>query len=301
MSESPLRWAAVGGRFTFSPTEVTFHGGKVTLKGPDREQEAVGIGIAISNARFAGGLLSAEVTFDNPVPESACDLVFYYNPATHAYMGAGISNEVLYSIKLYDTRWQPYVLMGEPNRLEADRPYHLECRVRGSLVRLLSEGVEVITHNLPVALPQSQVGIWCRSTADIHIRNFTVTAEEPTAFVVMQFTAPFNQLFDEVIRPICQERGVRAVRADDTYGPGLIIADVVRQIDESKLVIAEISPVNANVYYEVGYAHARGKPTILIADRSIERLRSMCPRFAPCFTRTQSTVREGSKRACEDI
>ena len=52
----------------------------------------------------------------------------------------------------------------------------------------------------------------------------------------------------------------------------MIIADVVRQIDDSKLVIAEISPVNANVYYEVGYAHARGKPTILIADRNVERL-----------------------------
>lgn len=33
------------------------------------------------------------------------------------------------------------------------------------------------------------------------------------------------------------------------------------------VVIAEISPVNANVFYEVGYAHARQTPTILLARR----------------------------------
>ena len=47
----------------------------------------------------------------------------------------------------------------------------------------------------------------------------------------------------------------------------LIIADLVRQIFESKIVIAEITPANANVYYEVGFAHAMNKPTILFADR----------------------------------
>jgi hypothetical protein len=148
------------------------------------------------------------VIFDNPVQESVCDLVFFHNPATRAFMTAGISNEVLYGIKSFETRWQPYAVTGEPNRLEAGVTYHLECRLRGSLVTLLSEGVEVVTHNLPVALPQSQVGVWCRGTTDIHVRSFKVTAEEPTAFVVMQFTPPFNQLFDEVIRPICKPRSI---------------------------------------------------------------------------------------------
>lgn len=39
------------------------------------------------------------------------------------------------------------------------------------------------------------------------------------------------------------------------------------------MVIAEITPVNANVYYELGYADAIGKPTILLADRQqVDRL-----------------------------
>ncbi|MFZ4476031.1 MAG: hypothetical protein ACOYPR_12610, partial [Saprospiraceae bacterium] len=48
----------------------------------------------------------------------------------------------------------------------------------------------------------------------------------------------------------------------------MILADITKQIYESKLIIAEISPVNANVFYEVGFAHALNKPTILIAEKS---------------------------------
>ena len=33
------------------------------------------------------------------------------------------------------------------------------------------------------------------------------------------------------------------------------------------MVIADITPVNANVFYEVGYSHALKKPTILLAQR----------------------------------
>jgi len=50
-------------------------------------------------------------------------------------------------------------------------------------------------------------------------------------------------------------------------GPGQIINDIERQVVEAKAIIAEISPNNPNVYWEVGYAHALKKPTVLIADK----------------------------------
>jgi nucleoside 2-deoxyribosyltransferase len=49
--------------------------------------------------------------------------------------------------------------------------------------------------------------------------------------------------------------------------PGWAIEDIKRQIAECRVVIAEITPGNPNVYYEVGYADALNKPLILIADR----------------------------------
>ena len=50
----------------------------------------------------------------------------------------------------------------------------------------------------------------------------------------------------------------------------MIVADIARQIVEADVVIADITPANPNVYYEVGYAHALSKPTILIAEKPTE-------------------------------
>ena len=57
------------------------------------------------------------------------------------------------------------------------------------------------------------------------------------------------------------------VRADEVNGPGFIIADIVREIAAAQLVIADISPTNPNVYFEVGYAFALAKPTVLLARK----------------------------------
>ena len=40
-----------------------------------------------------------------------------------------------------------------------------------------------------------------------------------------------------------------------------------REIQQAEVVIAEITSANPNVFYEVGYAHALNKPTILLAQR----------------------------------
>jgi len=93
------------------------------------------------------------------------------------------------------------------------------------------------------------------------------------AFVVMQFNTPeYEELYRDVIKPVCESMGLNPFRASDTYSPGLVVADIARQIAESRVIIAEITPVNANVYYEVGYADALGKPVILIADKSMREL-----------------------------
>ena len=56
-------------------------------------------------------------------------------------------------------------------------------------------------------------------------------------------------------------------RADDVFHPGIILQDIINGLVDSDVVIAEISPTNANVFYELGYAHALRKPTVLLARR----------------------------------
>jgi len=106
----------------------------------------------------------------------------------------------------------------------------------------------------------------------IEVRHIKIEPMAPNCFVVMQFTEEYNALYQEVIRPTCEAFGYSVIRADDFYTSGLIIDDITRSIRESALVIADVTPNNPNVFYEVGYSHGIGKPTILLSDRKRERL-----------------------------
>lgn len=112
-----------------------------------------------------------------------------------------------------------------------------------------------------------QVGLWCSNHDEIVIENITIAGGKPRAFVVMQFSDPYDQVYSDVIRRVCEEFGLEAVRADEIYGPGLIISDVVDQIQRAQVIIADISPANPNVYFEVGYALALRKQIILLAKK----------------------------------
>jgi hypothetical protein len=86
-------------------------------------------------------------------------------------------------------------------------------------------------------------------------------------FVVMQHSG-FEELYSDVIEPITKKFELRPYRADKIFSPGSVIVDIQQAIKTAQLVIAEITPLNANVFYEVGYAHALNKSTVLLADES---------------------------------
>jgi nucleoside 2-deoxyribosyltransferase len=81
-------------------------------------------------------------------------------------------------------------------------------------------------------------------------------------FVAMEASEPYDALHASVIRPIVEESGLEAYHA-----AGLMLEEAAQGIRRAKLVIAEVTPANPNVYYELGYAHALGKPTLLLARR----------------------------------
>jgi nucleoside 2-deoxyribosyltransferase len=82
----------------------------------------------------------------------------------------------------------------------------------------------------------------------------------------MQFAEPYNSLYTEVIKPVAVRLGFDAFRADDVFRPGIILQDIIRSIAAADVIIAEVTPANPNVFYELGYAHAIEKPTVLLAE-----------------------------------
>lgn len=72
-----------------------------------------------------------------------------------------------------------------------------------------------------------------------------------------------------VMQTVAQRIGFRCVRGDEEFKRDEILPHVVDLMVRARIVIANISGRNPNVYYELGIAHALGKPTILLS-RSLD-------------------------------
>lgn len=90
------------------------------------------------------------------------------------------------------------------------------------------------------------------------------TAKKPTAFVMMPFAEEFTDVYEELIRTALD--GYEVYRADSRLDERNILEKIVRGIEDADLVIADLTTLNANVMYELGVAHALGKPTVMITQ-----------------------------------
>lgn len=148
----------------------------------------------------------------------------------------------------------------------------IELRIKyiGSHLELFVNGISVAETNIKTQ--REQLLFRLRGAGEVTVKNIEFLDLNPQAFVVMQFSDEYNALYTDVIKPACEQYNYEVVRADDMYTTGLIIEDITTSIRNSALVIADITPNNPNVYYEVGYAHGIGKPTILLSDKNREKL-----------------------------
>ena len=228
------------------------------------------VGVALSSARIRNGRMSAHIRLGNP-DENAGRLLLGYNTATGGYYSAGLGGygrAYVIDEHVPGLGWQAVKHEGRVSQLQASTAYEVEVDVRGQRLCLAVDGIELIDQHLPHPLEGDQAGLFGWGPGPITFENVEWSSERPRAFVVMQFTEPFDSLYAEVIRPVCEELRFDAYRADDVFRPGLILQDIIAGLVESDVIIAEITPTNANVFYELGYAHARNTPTVLLARRN---------------------------------
>ena len=98
---------------------------------------------------------------------------------------------------------------------------------------------------------------------------FTLAEHENIEPSLMSAMMPFSPSFDPVyakLKEVGESVSLRCRRADDFWENPSIIQDVVTLIDRSKVVVADCTGRNANVFYEVGIAHALGRHVILITQ-----------------------------------
>lgn len=71
-----------------------------------------------------------------------------------------------------------------------------------------------------------------------------------------------DAILSSFVEPAITEHKLSVIRADKISKPGMISAQVIEYILRSKLVVADLSYHNPNVFYELALRHATGKPTV---------------------------------------
>lgn len=86
-----------------------------------------------------------------------------------------------------------------------------------------------------------------------------------TCFVMMPFGQWFDRYYQEIYVPAIKEAGFEPIRADELFSTGSVVEQIWEQIEKSKLLLADLSGKNPNVFYELGLAHAAKKPVVFTA------------------------------------
>jgi hypothetical protein len=84
-------------------------------------------------------------------------------------------------------------------------------------------------------------------------------------FVIMPFGGWPDDYYDSIYSPAITSMNLEPHRADDLFRPSTITNDIWSYTKSAKLLLADLTGKNPNVFYELGLAHALAKPVILIA------------------------------------
>lgn len=104
---------------------------------------------------------------------------------------------------------------------------------------------------------------------------------EKTCFVIMGFhqktdpltgrTLDLDKSYRGIIKPAAQAAGYTCIRADEIQHSGLIDVPMYGHLMDAELVIADLSTLNPNAFYELGVRYAlRPRKTIVIAEEQFK-------------------------------
>lgn len=97
---------------------------------------------------------------------------------------------------------------------------------------------------------------------------FRLSTSQNVEINLLSAMMPFGG-FDSVwnaIQQVAENNFMTARRADSIWEHHEIIQDIVALIDRSAVIVCDCTGRNANVFYEIGIAHALGKEVILITQ-----------------------------------
>jgi len=93
-------------------------------------------------------------------------------------------------------------------------------------------------------------------------------AEAADLFVLMPFREDLRAVYDDHISQVARKLNCTVKRGDDFFTTHDIMKDVWNGICSAKVILADCTDRNPNVFYEIGMAHTVGKPVVLITQNT---------------------------------
>ena len=119
-----------------------------------------------------------------------------------------------------------------------------------------------------------------------------------TAFIMMAID-PGKPVLEDIksgIKEVFKEFGIDAITADEIEHEDAITDRILHEIQESEFLIADLTYERPNVYYEIGYAHARNKRVILYRRAGTELHFDVAHRNCPEYENTVALKRKLRQR-----
>ena len=85
-------------------------------------------------------------------------------------------------------------------------------------------------------------------------------------FVLMPFDKQYTSIYEDHLKKVSKELKLSIGRADDIFSTNSIMLDIWSGIMNAKLIIADCTEKNPNVFYEIGISHTVGKKVIIITQ-----------------------------------
>jgi hypothetical protein len=110
-------------------------------------------------------------------------------------------------------------------------------------------------------------------------------------FVSMPFDKQYYGTYS-IIQEVASELGLNCKRSDEMFAPGSIMKQVENSLEQSRIIIADLTDKNPNVYFEVGISDSKGKSIILLGRDETDLARSLAGNRVILYDDAPSGLRE---------
>ncbi len=236
--------------------------------------------LLLNKKKLIDGEIKANIVFNSLPPDSASVVFRYQSPHNYYFAGIGGYGKKFVIGKRLAKGSYAINTLGVDQDIEASTIYSIALTVSGRKFSLFLNGengrIKIIdaVDTMEPFYDGGNIGIKVFGKADATIDGFSCETKKPRCFVVMPFgDDKLNKLkiYDKIIKEVVEnkENNLNCDRSDEILGNRPIIMDIVEAIDTSLITICEITQDNANVFYELGIAHAQNANVILLRDKTL--------------------------------